>query len=132
MIRNVIVNWLKAVLMALTLFVAASLSIMADDANDQVRQTAAVHEFQITSRKYEFGPSSLRVKKGEHLRLVIAALDHDHGFRLDEFHINKKIERGKTVTVEFTADKAGTFAFRCSNFCGLGHGGMKGTLVVEE
>jgi len=132
MIRNVIVNWLKAVLMALTLFAAASLSIMADDANDQVRQTAAVHEFQITSRKYEFGPSSLRVKKGEHLRLVIAALDHDHGFRLDEFHINKKIERGKTVTVEFTADKAGTFPFRCSNFCGLGHGGMKGTLVVEE
>jgi cytochrome c oxidase subunit II len=132
MIRNVIVNWLKAVLMALTLFVAASLSIMADDANDQVRQTAAVHEFQITSRKYEFGPSSLRVKKGEHLRLVIAALDHDHGFRLDGFHINKKIERGKTVTVEFTADKAGTFPFRCSNFCGLGHGGMKGTLVVEE
>jgi cytochrome c oxidase subunit II len=132
MIRNVIVNWLKAVLMAVTLFVAASLSIMADDANDQVRQTAAVHEFQITSRKYEFGPSSLRVKKGEHLRLVIAALDHDHGFRLDEFHINKKIERGKTVTVEFTADKAGTFPFRCSNFCGLGHGGMKGTLVVEE
>jgi cytochrome c oxidase subunit II len=126
------VNWLKAVLMALTLFVAASLSIMADDANDQVRQTAAVHEFQITSRKYEFGPSSLRVKKGEHLRLVIAALDHDHGFRLDGFHINKKIERGKTVTVEFTADKAGTFPFRCSNFCGLGHGGMKGTLVVEE
>jgi cytochrome c oxidase subunit II len=132
MIRNVIVNWLKAVLMALTLFVAASLSIIADDANDQVRQTAAVHEFLITSRKYEFGPSSLRVKKGEHLRLVIAALDHDHGFRLDEFHINKKIERGKTVTVEFTADKAGTFPFRCSNFCGLGHGGMKGTLVVEE
>ena len=132
MIRNVIVNWLKAVLMAVTLFVAASLSIMADDANDQVRQTAAVHEFQITSRKYEFGPSSLRVKKGEHLRLVIAALDHDHGFRLDEFHINKKIERGKTVMVEFTADKAGTFPFRCSNFCGLGHGGMKGTLVVEE
>ena len=125
-------NRLKTVLMALTLFAAASLSIVADDANDQVRQTAAVHEFQITSRKYEFGPSSLRVKKGEHLRLVIAALDHDHGFRLDEFHINKKIERGKTVTVEFTADKAGTFPFRCSNFCGLGHGGMKGTLVVEE
>lgn len=125
-------NRLKTVLMALTLFAAASLSIVADDAYDQVRQTAAVHEFQITSRKYEFAPSSLRVKKGEQLRLVIAALDHDHGFRLDEFHINKKIERGKTVTVEFTADKAGTFPFRCSNFCGLGHGGMKGTLVVEE
>jgi heme/copper-type cytochrome/quinol oxidase subunit 2 len=43
-----------------------------------------------------------------------------------------KIERGRTVTVDFTADKAVTFSFRCSNFCGFGHGGMKGTLVVEE
>ena len=118
--------------MALTLFTAPSLSIVADDANDQVRQTAALHEFKITPRKYEFGSSSLRVKKGNHVRLVIAALDHDHGFRLDEFNINKKIERGKTVTVEFTANKAGNFALRCSNSCGLGHGGMKGTLVVEE
>ena len=125
-------NRLRTVLMALPLFSAASLSIVADDANDQVRQTVAVHEFHITSRKYEFGPSSLRVKKGEHLRLVITALDYDHGFRLDEYHLNKKIEMGKTIEVDFTADKAGTFPFRCSNFCGLGHGGMKGTLVVEE
>ena len=126
------VKRLKKALMALTLFSAASLRIVADDANDQVGQMAAAHEFLVTSRKYEFGPSSLRVKKGDHLMLVITALDHDHGFRLDEFHINTKIERGKTVTVEFTADKAGTFPFRCSSFCGLGHGGMKGTLVVEE
>jgi cytochrome c oxidase subunit II len=122
---------LKSVLIVLTLFTAASLSIVADDANDQVRQAAA-HEFQITSSKYDFSPSSLHVKKGDHVRLVIAALDHDHGFRLDEFHINEKIEKGKTVMVEFRADKTGTFPFRCSNFCGLGHRGMKGTLVVEE
>lgn len=50
--RNVVVNRLKTVLMALTLFTAASLTMVADDAKDQVRQTAAVHEFQITSRKY--------------------------------------------------------------------------------
>ena len=130
--RNAIVNRLKTVLMALTLFTAPSLTMVADNAKDQVRQPAAVHEFQITSRKYEFGPTSLHVKKGDHLRLVITALDHDHGFRLDEFHINKKIEKGKTVMVEFIAGKAGTFPFRCSNFCGLGHGGMKGTLVIEE
>jgi len=126
------VKRLKKTLMALTLFTAASLRIVANDANDQVGQMAAAHEFQVTSRKYEFSPSSLHVKKGDHIRLVIVAVDHDHGFRLDEFHINTKIEKGKTVRVEFRVDKAGTFPFRCSNFCGLGHGGMKGTLVVEE
>lgn len=122
----------KTILVAFTLFTAASLSTLAQDRSDAVEQRAGVHEVQVTSRKYEFSSSSLRVKKGEQVRLIIAALDHDHGFKLDEFQINQKIKKGKTATVEFTADKAGTFSFRCSNFCGLGHRGMKGTLVVEE
>jgi hypothetical protein len=36
------------------------------------------------------------------------ALDHDHGFSLDEFHINQKSKKGKMATVGFIADKAGT------------------------
>ena len=90
-----------------------------------------VHEIQVTLKKYEFNPGSLRVKKGEKVRLVMVAVDHDHGFRLDQFDVNQKIPKGTTTVVEFTADKAGTFQFRCSTVCGLGHRGMKGTLVVE-
>jgi cytochrome c oxidase subunit II len=78
-----------------------------------------VHEIQVTLRKYEFSPGSLRVGKGEQAKLIMAAADHDHGFKLDDFNINQKI-------------KAGTFQFRCSSVCGLGHRNMKGTLVVED
>jgi cytochrome c oxidase subunit II len=91
-----------------------------------------VQEIQATLRKYEFSPGTLHVRKGEQVKLVMAALDHDHGFKQDDFNINQKIPKGTTVVVEFTADKAGTFQFRCSNVCGLGHRNMKGTLVVEE
>jgi len=91
-----------------------------------------VNEIQVTLRKYEFSPGSLRVRKGEQVKLVLTATDHDHGFKLDDFNINQKIPKGTTVVVEFTADKSGTFQFRCSNVCGIGHRGMKGTLVVEE
>ena len=91
-----------------------------------------VHEIQVTLRKYEFSSGSLRVRKGEQVRLIMAAVDHDHGFKLDDFNINQKVPKGGTVIVEFTADKAGTLQFRCSNVCGLGHRSMKGTLVVEE
>jgi cytochrome c oxidase subunit II len=127
------VNSLKTMLAILRLFTVVSLNILAEDANDIVRQTAQVHEVQVTSRKYEFSPNSLRVQKGEQVRLIIAALDHDHGFSLDESHINQKTKKkGKTATVGFIADKAGIFSFRRSNFCGLGDGGMKETLVVEE
>ena len=90
-----------------------------------------VHEIQVALRKYEFNPGSLHVKKGERVRLIMVAVDHDHGFKLDDFDINQKVRKGTTAIVEFTADKSGTFQFRCSNVCGLGHRGMKGTLVVE-
>jgi heme/copper-type cytochrome/quinol oxidase subunit 2 len=75
--------------------------------------------------------TTLRVRKGERVKLVMAATDHDQGFKLDDLNINQKIPKGTTVVVEFTADKAGTFQFRCSNVCGRGHRSMKGTLVVR-
>ncbi|HYL37190.1 MAG TPA: cupredoxin domain-containing protein [Bryobacteraceae bacterium] len=89
------------------------------------------HEITVTAKKYQFDPNPIKVAKGEHVKLLITATDHDHGFKLEAFHINQKLPKGQTVTVEFVADQAGTFPFECSHFCGLGHKRMKGELVVE-
>jgi cytochrome c oxidase subunit 2 len=126
------VNRLKMMLMGLTILSAASARTVAQVAEDTGTSMQGVHEIQVTLRKYEFSPGSLRVKKGEQVRLIMTAADHDHGFKLDDFDINQKIPKGTTVVVKFAADKAGTFQFRYSNVCGLGHRNMKGTLVVEE
>jgi cytochrome c oxidase subunit II len=126
------VNRLKMMLIGLTILSAASVRTVAQAAKDAGTQMRGVHEIQVTLRKYEFSPGSLRVRKGEQVKLIMAAADHDHGFKLDEFDINQKILKGTTVVVEFVADKVGTFQFRCSSVCGLGHRNMKGTLVVEE
>jgi len=125
------VNRLKMMLIGLTLLSAASQGV-AQAAKDAGTGAQTVHEIQVTLRKYEFSPGSLRVKRGERVKLVMTAADHDHGFKLDDFNVDQKVPKGTTVVVEFTADKAGTFQFRCSNVCGIGHRGMKGTLVVEE
>ena len=125
-------NRLKVILIGLA-FLSVTLPITgAQEAKDNAETPMqGVHEIQVTLRKYEFNPGSLHVKKGERVRLIMAAVDHDHGFKLDDFDINQKVRKGTTAIVEFTADKSGTFQFRCSNVCGLGHRGMKGTLVVE-
>ena len=125
-------NKLKTLVMGLMLFSAASSSAVAQSANDTGTPMPGLHEIRVTLRKYEFSPGSLRVRKCEQVKLVLAAADHDHGFKLDDFDVNQKVQKGTTATVEFTAHKAGVFQFRCSNVCGLGHRGMKGTLVVEE
>jgi len=119
-------------LIGLTILSAASARTVAQVAKDAETGVQRVHEIQVTLRKYEFTPGSLRVRKGEQVKLVMTAADHDHGFKLDDFNINQKIPKGTTVVVEFTADKAGTFQFRCSSVCGLGHRNMKGTLAVVE
>lgn len=100
--------------------------------NAFAQDSTAPHEIQMTAKKYEFNPNVITVKKGEHVKLVITATDHEHGFKLEDFKIDQHLMKGVSTTVEFTADKVGEFQFHCSHFCGLGHPKMKGKLVVTE
>lgn len=88
-------------------------------------------KFDISARKWEFEPDTIVVNKGDMVKLSITSEDVTHGFSLMAFDINEDLEPGETVNVEFVADKRGTFTFSCSVYCGSGHGGMKGTLIVE-
>ena len=83
-------------------------------------------------QEYEFDPSAITVKKGEKVRLIITATDRDHGIKIEGYDINQELKKGDPTTIEFTADKAGTFEFKCSVYCGPGHRKMKGKLVVVE
>lgn len=90
-----------------------------------------VHEIKMSAKKYEYTPGEIHVKQGEHVRLLITATDRKHGFEIKDLGIKTDLEKGEETVVEFTADKPGTYEFRCSNFCGFGHRRMKGMLVVE-
>jgi heme/copper-type cytochrome/quinol oxidase subunit 2 len=104
---------------------AAALGVLAQDI------TSGAGAIRMTATKYAFSPNTVRVKKGGHVRLVITALDRDHGFKLDAFQIDQKLPKGEAVTIDFTADRSGTFPFQCSEVCGLGHKKMKGELIIE-
>jgi cytochrome c oxidase subunit 2 len=86
----------------------------------------------LTAKNYEFDPGVITVKKGEKVRLIITATDRDHGIKIEGYDINQVLKKGDPTTIEFTADKAGAFEFKCSVYCGHGHRKMKGKLIVEE
>ncbi|NQV91579.1 cupredoxin domain-containing protein [Candidatus Woesearchaeota archaeon] len=90
-----------------------------------------VVEVSMIAKKWEFIPAEIKVKKGDKVKLTISSEDVDHGIALAAFDINVKFKPGETKTVEFVADKVGTYTFSCNVFCGEGHGGMKGKLIVE-
>jgi len=106
----------------LALLSAGALGVLAQSESNEIK---------VTAKKFEFSPTGIHVKKGDHVKLVITATDKDHGFKLEAFQIDQLLKKGEATTVEFTADRAGTFPFDCSHFCGLGHKKMKGELVVE-
>ncbi len=88
-------------------------------------------EFIITAKQWSFSPATIKVKKGDKVVLKVTSTDVSHGLNLPAFSINETLEPGVTKTVEFVADKVGTFTFSCSVMCGTGHKAMTGTLVVE-
>lgn len=96
-----------------------------------VTEKPVVKTFNLTAKKFDFSPSTITVKQGDTVRITVTSANETHGFVIPDFGVNKVINPGAPVTVEFVANKKGTFTFRCSVFCGEGHGKMTGTLVVE-
>ena len=74
---------------------------------------------------------TIEINKGDKVRLIVTSIDVPHGIAIPEYGINERLDPGKPVTIEFTADKEGTFTTFCSVFCGFGHINMKGKIVVK-
>jgi cytochrome c oxidase subunit II len=94
-------------------------------------QGSDVKEFMISAKQFSFDPENIEVNKGDKVRLIVTSIDVPHGIAIREYGINERLEVGKPVTIEFTADKEGSFTAFCSVFCGSGHGNMKGKLIVK-
>ncbi len=93
---------------------------------------ADVKEVEMTAKKYEFSPSTVEVPVGTLVRFKITSQDRTHGFEIEGVKDScVELKEGETATVEYKAEKAGTFEFKCCKRCGLHHGSMKGTIVVK-
>ena len=102
------------------------------DQPDPVVPDAEVRQFTVVARNWEFNPDTITVDRGDTVRLSVESIDVRHGIAIPAFRVNKVLEPGSKVEIEFVADRAGTFEFSCSVQCGSGHGDMKGLLVVNE
>ncbi len=86
---------------------------------------------EMTAEHFHFTPEEVRVHEGTLVVLKVRAIDGTHGFALGAFGIDERLEEHETKTIEFFAAKKGEYTFRCSHFCGLGHFGMSGRIIIE-
>jgi cytochrome c oxidase subunit 2 len=85
----------------------------------------------ILAKKYEFEPPRIELKAGEPVELVFRSEDTKHGFSCKDLKLEDvTLTKDQDARIVFTPEKTGTYAFKCSHFCGLGHKKMKGEIVV--
>ena len=87
---------------------------------------------RITSKKFEFMPAEITLKKGEPVVLELVATDESMGIKCAGLSIQADMPVGKTTRVPLTPDKAGKFPFHCDVFCGDGHEDMEGMITVVD
>ncbi len=73
----------------------------------------------------------MTVKKGDTVKITFKNSGGMHDWKIDEFSAGTKVlQVGQQETIQFVADKAGTFEYYCS----VGQHramGMKGSLIVQ-
>jgi cytochrome c oxidase subunit 2 len=62
----------------------------------------------------------------------VSSRDVLHGFWIPEFRMKADMVPGLINTVRVTPTVTGTYRIVCSEFCGVAHGAMKGTVVVQN
>lgn len=93
--------------------------------------TGETKEFTIEAFQFDFNPNKIEVNLGDRVIIKVTSTDVPHGFSIKEYGIKEYLNLGSEVTVDFIADKKGTFTFYCSVICGIRHGTMRGQLIVN-
>jgi cytochrome c oxidase subunit II len=111
----------------------------------------SAHMIELVAKTFEFIPNEIHVKAGERVQIKLRSADRAHGLRLNIYPEGAeeggdpglvferpqdvaKVEKHKERVIEFIAARPGTYDFKCSVQCSMGHGHdrMIGKLIVDE
>lgn len=93
-------------------------------------QDAQARVIPVTARRFVWVPDEIAVKLNETVQLEFTAPEVVMGFYCPDLKLRQMIIPGQKPTVRWTADRAGKFDFLCDVFCGDGHEGMAGRIIV--
>jgi cytochrome c oxidase subunit 2 len=141
---------MRRVCLGIAVFAALIILLIGNSSVTLVAAQGDVKEVTVSAKKFEFSPSEIRVKAGSRVKLVITSTDREHGIEINpiaegadkkaapglkfDASITKpefKLPKDQPTPIEFEATQPGTYSFKCSVVCGMGHRNMKGKIIVE-
>lgn len=124
-------GWVTLPLLALALAGSVPARSQAAPAAAEPPAAGEVKTIKMIATNWEWKPNVIRVTQGTRLHIEFESFDASHSFVLKAYGIKVQLPEGKKDEVEFLADKAGEFKWRCGRPCGNGCPKMVGKLIVE-
>lgn len=97
-------------------------------------------DYQVTAKQWAWDfrdpdgcsvPGELHVPAGRPVKLTMRSDDVIHSFYVADFRIKQDVLPGRYSSVWFQADKPGTHAIQCTEYCGTSHSNMFAKVVVH-
>ena len=92
-------------------------------------------EVFMTLVRSHFTPENVELNEGDHVVWHLSSqertMDATHGFCIGGYNVNLSLEPGEAATIEFVADKPGTYPYYCTEFCSALHLEMLGYMRVK-
>ena len=88
-------------------------------------------EFTVVASEYRFSPNRLEVTQNDLVKLTIQSQDVAYSLTIDEYRVSKRVPAGGTMTLEFRADRVGSFAYYSNLTSDSRHAQMRGELIVR-
>jgi len=81
----------------------------------------------VDAERRKFTPSTITVKQGEKVKLVINNIDTTHNATFETMNVTT--DTNDAIILDTST--SGLYPFHCANYCGEGHKDMKGVVIVE-
>jgi cytochrome c oxidase subunit 2 len=100
-------------------------------ADSGAEQDAGLQVIQVQASRWAYDPATITLHEGEPVILELRSTDVHHGFNVPGLGLRADVLPDRPTRVRVTPKAAGTFLFRCDYYCGSGHEGMEGQIIVQ-
>ena len=76
--------------------------------------------------------ADLHLPAGRPVKMLLRSIDVLHDFYVPEFRAKMDMVPGSVTYFWFTPTRTGTFEVLCAELCGVGHGFMRGIVIVDS
>jgi cytochrome c oxidase subunit 2 len=86
---------------------------------------------EISAKRFEFNPKEVHLRAGQPVTIRLIGTDHAHGLLVQPLGVDLDASPDKPAEITITPKDPGTYAAICDHYCGMGHGNMRMTFIVE-